>query len=216
MFNNPAITVTLTVILLLSASFHFVQAARPRHATERVNEVLHALMNVLMAAMLWNLAPSTMLAQISVLAAAALWFVLQAVARPEFKMLCAAGGGKLKCAYHGATMAAAAVMIAMMGHTTAGQPGAAVTAAPAHSHHAMTSSPQPPPTTPGAMGTAPATLLMLFFAAAALVFVILMARQRTARQLAGRGSARRTGRGGLAYEALGASLMALMFGVMAV
>lgn len=216
MFDNPAITVTLTVILLLSASFHVIQVARPRHATERVNEVLHVLMNVLMAAMLWNLAPSTMLAQISVLAAAAFWFVLQAVARPEFKMLCAAGGGKLKCAYHGATMAAAAVMIAMMGHATTGQPGDAVTAAPAHSHHAITSSPQPPAANPAVMSTAPATLLMLFFAAAALVFVILMARKRTGRQSAGTGSATRTNRGGLAYEALGASLMALMFGVMAV
>ena len=108
MFNIPAITWTLTVVLLLSGSYHLLQAAKPHQLTDRVNNTLHALMNILMAAMLWNLAPSTMLAQIAVLAGAALWFVIQAVARPEFKMLCAGSQGRLKCVYHSLTMAGAA------------------------------------------------------------------------------------------------------------
>ena len=100
-----------------------LEAISSHHLADRVNESLHALMNVLMAAMLWNLAPSTMLAQIAVLAGAALWFVFQAVARPEFKMLCAGSQGRLKCVYHSLTMAAAALMIAMMGQATTHGPG---------------------------------------------------------------------------------------------
>ena len=51
-FNIPAITWTLTAVLLLSGSYHLLQAARSRRATDRANESLHALMNLLMAAML--------------------------------------------------------------------------------------------------------------------------------------------------------------------
>ncbi|WP_442853127.1 DUF5134 domain-containing protein [Arthrobacter sp. MA-N2] len=61
--------------------------------------------------MLWNLAPTTLLAQIAVLTGAALWFTIQAVARPEFKTLCTTAQGRLKCAYHALTMAGAALMI---------------------------------------------------------------------------------------------------------
>ena len=111
-FNTPAITWTLTAVLLLGGSYYLFQAARSRHLTDRVNNTLHALMNILMAAMLWNLAPSTVLAQVAVLAGAALWFVIQAVAQPEFKMLCAGSQGRLKCVYHSLTMAGAALMIA--------------------------------------------------------------------------------------------------------
>ena len=80
-------------------------------------------MNVLMAAMLWNLVPSTMLAQIAVLAGAALWFVIQAVARPEFKILCAGSQDRLKCVYHSLTMAGAALMIANDGSCRRRRPG---------------------------------------------------------------------------------------------
>ena len=95
MFNIPALTWTLTAVLLLSGSYHALQAARSQKLTDRVNKGLHALMNALMAAMLWNLAPSTMLAQIGLLTGAALWFVIQAVVRPEFKTLCGGSQGRL-------------------------------------------------------------------------------------------------------------------------
>jgi hypothetical protein len=117
-FNIPAITWTLTAVLLAGGTYHLWQAFRSRHLTDRVNNSLHALMNALMAAMLWNLAPSTVLAQIGLLAGAALWFVIQAVARPEFKILCAGTQGRLKCAYHALTMTGAALMITMMTHPT--------------------------------------------------------------------------------------------------
>jgi hypothetical protein len=117
-FNIPAITWTLTAVLLAGGSYHLWQAARSPHLTDRVNNSLHALMNALMAAMLWNLAPSTLLAQIGLLAGAALWFIIQAVARSEFKILCAGTQGRLKCAYHALAMTGAALMITMMTHPT--------------------------------------------------------------------------------------------------
>ncbi|MGY2747489.1 hypothetical protein ACVWZ8_004671 [Arthrobacter sp. UYCu723] len=92
-----------------------------------------------MAVMLRNLAPSFMLAQIAVLTGTALWFVIQAVARPEFKTLCEGSDGRLKCAYHSINMAGAALMVAMMGHvtTTSHEMPAGGTSTP-HAHHAMT------------------------------------------------------------------------------
>ena len=109
MFNIPAMTWTLTAVLLAGGGYHLWQAVRSPHPTDRVNNSLHTLMNALMAAMLWNLAPSTLLAQIALLAGAAFWFIIQALARPEFKILCTGTQGRIKCAYHALTMAGSAL-----------------------------------------------------------------------------------------------------------
>ena len=218
MFQIPALTWTLTAVLLLSGSYHLWQATRSRHLTDRANNTLHALMNALMAAMLWNLAPSTTLAQIGLLTAAALWFAIQAVARPEFKTLCAGSQGRIKCAYHSLTMAGAALMVAMMaGHATdAGQgivPAAGMSMT--NAHHAM-----PAP----AQNTAAATFdhspdlaipLTLFFGAAALVFIVLLLRFRGTKPTRHHATAPRLSvRAEHALEALGAAVMALMFATM--
>jgi len=218
-FHLPAITWTLTAVLLLSGSYHLWQAAQSHQLTDRVNKSLHALMNVLMAAMLWNLAPSTMLAQIGLLTGAALWFVIQAVARPEFKTLCGGSQGRLKCAYHSLTMAGAALMVAMMaGHaaTTAGQgivPAGEMSMS--NAHHAM-----PAP----AQSTAAATFdhspdlaipLTVFFGAAAVVFIVLLLRFRGTKPTLHHATAPRLSvRTEHALEALGAAVMALMFATM--
>jgi hypothetical protein len=218
-FNLPAVTWTLTAVLLLSGSYHFLQATRSRQLTDRVNKGFHTLMNVLMAAMLWNLVPATMLAQITVLTAAALWFVIQAVARPEFKILCMGHPGRLKCTYHSLSMAGAALMVAMMGdHVTTAGPG---TLPPggmplANAHHTM------PAATPS---TAAATFdhlpdlaipLTALFAAAAVVFLTLLLRTRLTKathpHTAATKPSVRTEHG---LEALGAAIMALMFATMA-
>ena len=212
-FNFPALTWTLTAVLLLGGSYNLLQAVRARHLTDRVNNTLHALMNTLMTVMLWNLAPSTILAQIAILAAAALWFTLQAVARPEFKLLCAGSPGRLKCAYHALTMAAAATMIALMTtHTPVNGPAQA-TATPTH-HHAMATAPTSAPetaTVAAALTNTPAILLTLVFAAAAATFLtLLLRRRRTTTHHAGKHSTRTEH----ALEALGATTMALMFATM--
>lgn len=216
-FNIPAITWTLTAVLLLSGSYHLLQATRPQHLTAQVNKSLHALMSVLMAAMLWNLMSSILLAQIAVLAGAALWFVIQAVARPEFKVLCAGSQGRLKCFYHSLTMASAALMIAMMGVTTAGHgidPAGGIST-PNHTHHAMESAVQGTATTGLGHSPVPAILLTVFFGAAAAVFIVLLLRNRaTKASLHNHATPKHSIRAEHGHEALGATIMALMFATM--
>jgi hypothetical protein len=163
-----------------------------------------------------------MLAQILFLAAAAHWFLIQAVAHPEFKRLCAGGNGRVKCLYHSLTMAGAALMVAMMGHVT----DAATGTVPAHGtsmcvsmpmgHHTMAM--HSSGTSAGTSGhqfdlALPMTVL---FGAAAAVFVFLLLRSRTAKTIRREKATGRLSLGaGHAVEALGAAVMAIMFAAMA-
>lgn len=219
MFNLPAITWALTAVLLLSGSYYLLQAVRSRHLTDQANKSLHALMNVLMVAMLWNLVPSTTLAQIAVLAGAALWFVIQAVARPEFKILCAGSQDRLKCVYHSLTMAGAALMIAMM--APAASTGPDIVPAPAasasHAHHAGASAPAANSAAAALLDHSPALALPLtvFFATAMVVFIVLLLRKRAVRTATGnRSTSRHSTRTEVGLEAVGAAVMALMFATM--
>ena len=218
-FNFPAITWALTAIMLLSGCYYLLQAARSQHLTVQANKSLHALMNVLMAAMLWNLAPSTMLAQIAVLAGAALWFVIQAIARPEFKILCAGSQDRLKCVYHSLTMAGAALMIPMMGHAASPGPDmapAAVTST-SHAHHAAATAPATQSAAAPGLDHLPALALPLtvFFATATVIFIVLLLRNRAVKTTTGNQSiSRHSTRIEVGLEALGAAVMALMFATM--
>lgn len=215
LFSTPAITWILTAVLLLSGSYHLLHAARSRQVTDRVNKSLHALMNVLMAAMLWNLAPSTLLAQIAVLTGAALWFVIQSVARPEFRALCAGRQGRLKCVYHSLSMAGAAFMVAMMVPTTIVSNEILSAPSTSHAHHTMT--PAAPSTAGPGMSHSldVATLLTVLFGAAAVVFIVLLLGFR-ATKTSPRSPvvARRSVQAEHGLEALGAAIMALMFATM--
>ena len=218
MFHIPALTWTLTAVLLIAGSYHLAQAVRARHLTDRINDTLHALMHTLMTAMLWNLAPSTTLAQIALLAAAALWFTIQAVARPEYKLLCAGTQGRIKCAYHSLTMAAAATMIALM--TTHTQPtGTGTTTAPTpgthhstttHTAHAATDTAT---TATTALGNTPALVLTLLFAAAATTFLTLLLRHHHTTKTH-QDTHKKTTRTAHALETLAATTMALMSATM--
>ncbi|MET3176452.1 UNVERIFIED_ORG: hypothetical protein ABIB52_004327 [Arthrobacter sp. UYCu721] len=217
MFNIPAITWTLTAGLLLSAGYHLLQAIRSPQLTDRANKSLHALMNILMTAVLWNLIPSTMLAQIAVLTGGAMWFVLQAVARPEFKILCAGSQGRLKCVYHSLTMAGAALMIGMMGHaaTIGHEMAPAASTSSSHAHHS--GAPAAPSTAvPGLVHASDLAMpLTVFFAAAAVVFLILLLRARAAKAaVRDHAAPRHSLRAEHGHEALGAAVMALMFATM--
>jgi hypothetical protein len=174
-------------------------------------------MNVLMAAMLWNLVPSTVLAQIAVLTGAALWFVIQAVARPEFKTLCAGSQDRLKCVYHSATMAGAALMVAMMGQVASAGHGiipAGGMPMP-YAHHAMAAQAHSAGVT---LDRSPnlAILLTVLFGAAAVIFIVLLLRFRiTKTTLTNEATPRLSARTEHGIEALGAAAMALMFATMA-
>ena len=131
-------------------------------------------MSLRRAAKLWNLAPSTMLAPIAVLTGAALWFIIQAVARPEFKILCAGKQSRLKCVYHSVSMAGAALMITMMtSHIT---PGAAEAMPLPNAHHSIPQLPRATATLDHlpSLAAPPPTI----FATAALIFIALLPRPR--------------------------------------
>jgi hypothetical protein len=225
-FNLPALTWTLTAVLLLGASYNLLQAVRARHLTDRVNNTLHALMHTLMAAMLWNLAPATTLAQITLLGGAALWFTLQAVARPQFKLLCAGTQGRLKCAYHSLTMAAAATMITLMTiHTTTTTPTAGAGGPTTHmpaiampaAHHTTTTAhttTAPDTTAITALVHSPTLLLTLTFTAAAITFLTLLLRHRHTTATTRQGTHQNTTCTDHALETLSATTMALMFATM--
>jgi hypothetical protein len=217
MFNIPAITWAFTAVLLFSGSYHVLQATRSHQLTDRINKSLHALMSLLMAAMLWNPVPSTMLAQIAVLSAAALWFVIQAVARPEFKTLCGGSQGRLKCLYHSLTMAGAALMVAMMaGHVApAGHEGVPGGTSTSHAHHTMPAPAQS--TAAAAFDQSPglAILLTVVFGTAAAVFIVLVLRFRATKTAHHNEAApRHSIRTEHGLEAVGAAVMALMFATM--
>lgn len=218
-FDIPAVTWALTAILLVSGSYHFLHVTRSHQLTDRINKSLHGLMNILMAAMVWNLTSSTMLAQIAVLAGAALWFVIQAVARPEFTTLCARSQGRLKCVYHGLAMAGAALMIARMGQV----PAVAHEIVPTDGmpmstgHHSMAAPAHNTATAAGA-GHSPDLVIVLtvFFGAAAVVFIVLLLGLRRTKNTShnASASAKSSARAEHGFEALGASVMALMSATM--
>ncbi len=219
-FSNPAITWTLTTILLLSASYHILAGIKSQQRKDQINNSLHALMHLLMAAMLWHLAPSTMLAQIMLLTAAASWFFLQAIARPEFKILCTNSHARLKCLYHSLTMTGAALMIAMMGGVSTTGFGIAPSSdgmagmVMSHNHHTMAA---PIKTTAATISHSPnlAILPTIIFTTAAIVFTILLLRRQTPNTTHHQGTTRKPNiRKEHGLEALGATTMALMFATM--
>ena len=238
MFEIPAVSWALTAVLSAAGAYHLYLAARARQATDRINEALHALMHAAMAAMIWNLAPAALLAQIGVLAAAALWFTLQAIARPEYKLLCTGTQGRITCAYHAATMAAAALMLTMMNTTTsqtATGTGIGTTGMPQMSmgsmgsmggmdmgsmpmnHHTTTpaaaTSTANPLTALLTHQSAPALILAILFGTAAITFTTLLLRRQPTTGHGTHGNTHNN-RTKHALEATGAATMALMFATM--
>ncbi|MBT8163853.1 DUF5134 domain-containing protein [Arthrobacter sp. GN70] len=231
-FEIPAVSWALTAVLSAAGAYHLYLAARARQATDRINEALHALMHAAMAAMIWNLAPAALLAQIGVLAAAALWFTLQAIARPEYKLLCTGTQGRITCAYHAATMAAAALMLTIMNTTSAGNTATGNTGAGnmpqmnmggmdmgsmPMNHHTTTpaaaTSTANPLTALFAHQSAPALILAILFGTAAITFTTLLLRRQPT---TGHGTHhnKHNNRTKHALEATGAATMALMFATM--
>lgn len=212
MFNIPEITWTVTAVLVLTGSYHLLLVARSGRFVERVNNSLHAIMNAIMAAMLWNLAPSTMLAQIGALAAAALWFAIQAVARPEFKTLCVGSLSRLKCVYHSLAMAAGALMVASMGHAPITGPGTAPAAGTSHAHHMTATAGQATTAGSSADPGLQTTLATIFFGVTAIIYTVMLIRSRATNATVRHDVVPRMRvRAALGTEALGATVMALMF-----
>lgn len=211
MLDNHVFNWTLTGILLATAGYHLIKAVKEPRLVRKANNALHTLMGLSMAATLWRSGQSATLPAVLLLSSGTLWFVIQAVARPEFKDVCAGKKERAKCVYHGITMAAGAYMVTAM--TPAPMNGPVnLTAAATHSHHMASGIHQSISTSSFDLAALLNGSAAIFFGSAALIFALLVARSfkgvnGSASQKALRALQQRPA---LGFEALSAGAMAAM------
>lgn len=170
-------------------------------AIGRINALLHTLMALAMSAMLLRL-QLPILPQLLLFSGAAVWFVIQASARPELKM-CATPGDRLKCLYHAASMAA--VVLMLLPSTTMGEGMPMSTGIGHHSHIAS-----PNPTLTLTIPDTAYSTATSFFVVVAAVFAWLSLRGTIGRLRGTRSSAMKAILSPTA-EATSAIVMAVMF-----
>lgn len=213
--DNQIFNWTLTGVLLVTAGHHALIAIKAPGLVRKANNALHAIMGLSMAATLWRHSQWATLPSVLLLSSGTLWFVIQAVARPEFKSVCVEKMERTKCIYHGITMAAGAYMVTAMSpapmHGLVNSPGAA--AMP--SHHMASGIHQSIPASSFDLAPLLNGAAVIFFGAAAFIFVALIARSfEGASKLANRTTLRAPHRPALGFEALSAGAMAAMYLVM--
>jgi len=196
---------------LVTGLYHALVVISTPRLVGKTNSALHAIMSLSMAAIVWRQGQWVTLATVLLLASGALWFVVQAVARPEFRSLCTGGKDRVRCIYHGITMVAGAYMAAAMA-TPAVALSDMTTAAPSHGHHAASTI---APTASWWIDLGPALGggAVLFFGAATLFFIVLIAAPSRveASNAPGKATLDALLRPALGFEALGAGAMAMMF-----
>ena len=199
---------------MVTGMYHAIGVIRTPHLVGKANSALHSIMSLSMAAILWRQGQWVTLATVLLLAPGALWFIVQAVARPEFRSLCTGGKDRARCVYHGITMAAGAYMAAVMAKPVVAASNM-TTAAPTHVHHAA-STIAPKALWWVELGPVLSGGAVLFFGAATLFFVVLIAAafRVESSKTPGRTTLNAIVRPALGFEALGAGAMALMFLVM--
>jgi hypothetical protein len=209
--DNQIFNWTLTGLLLVTGTYHAIGVIRTPGLVGKTNSALHTMMSLSMAAILWRQGHWITLGAVLLLTSGALWFIVQAVARPEFKSLCTGGKDRGRCIYHGITMVAGAYMATVMAKPVVA-PSNMSAAAPTHAHHAA-STIAPDATWGIDIGLALSGGAVLFFAAATLYFVVLIAApsRLEASKTASKMTLNALFRPALGFEALGAGAMALMF-----
>jgi len=211
MLDNQIFNWTLTGVLLATAGYHALSAVKAPRLVGKANNALHTIMGLSMATILWRHGQWASLSAVLLLSSGALWFVIQAVARPEFRSVCAEKKERTKCIYHGITMAAGAYMVAAMTPAPMGRPVNSP-AAPTPSHHMASGIQQSIPTSSFDLAPLLNGGAVIFFGAAALIFAALIARSfKGASQLAGRTTLHAPHRPALGFEALSAGAMAAMY-----
>ncbi len=196
---------------MVTGTYHAIGVVGTPWLVGKTNSALHTMMSLSMAAILWHQGQWITLGTVLLLTSGALWFIVQAVARPEFRSLCTGGKDRARCIYHGITMLAGAYMAAVMAKPVV-VPSNMITAAPAHAHHAA-STIAPNVTWGIDLGPVLSGGAVLFFGAAALFFVVLIAAppRVEASKMTGKTTLNAVVRSALGFEALGAGSMALMF-----
>ncbi|KUM34338.1 DUF5134 domain-containing protein [Arthrobacter sp. EpRS71] len=215
----PFLSIPVSLFLAAGTIFCLTKALTGRAGLPRWNYGVHALMALGMLGMVWHGVDLPLLPQVLLFGVASFWFLLQAVSRAEFSLLCHTRSGRIRCFYH-AAMLAAMVFMLLLPHAAAVQDTSSVaagqTASGPHAGHALTPA--------AASGSAfnvlwmqpAAQLLAIVFAVAVLIW-LLPVRRIAAGLRGGRAPGMRTVSRPLpiilerSYEAGAALTMSLMF-----
>ena len=126
--------IALTAVFAVSGGFCLRRCALPsccRTTSDRIDYAAHVLMSASMIAMLWS-SPRWVAWQMSVLAVACGWFVVQATgvslaslrpSRPGTPIMAHGTGVRLRCLHHAALMFGMALMLRAMSGTKMSMPG---------------------------------------------------------------------------------------------
>lgn len=176
---EPFLSIPASLILTAGTVFCLAKALQGSSWVTRLNYVIHALMAVGMLGMVWHNLNLPLLPQLLLFGTGSFWFLLQAVSRHEFILVCHAGPGRLTCLYHAAMLAAMVFMLALP-HSAVHQEQ--LTGPVHHSGHASHTGHAvsvAPPTAPEvtALWIQPAAqVLAVLFAAAVLAWLLPMVR----------------------------------------
>lgn len=109
----PFLTIPVSLILAACTVFHLTKALQGTSWVTRLNYVLHATMALGMLGMVWHNVSLPLLPQLLLFGTASFWFLLQAVSRREFALVCHGRARRLNCLYHTAMLAAMVFMLAL-------------------------------------------------------------------------------------------------------
>lgn len=175
----PILSIPVSLILVAGTVFCLAKALQGSSWVNRLNYVLHALMALGMLGMVWHNVELPLLPQLLLFGTASFWFLLQAVSRHEFALVCHGRTGRLSCLYHAAMLAAMVFMLALP-HPAVLQERLTVpiqhNGHASHNGHALTVAPPSAPEV-SALWTQPATqVLAVLFAVAVLAWLLPIAR----------------------------------------
>ncbi len=213
------LSIPVSLFLVAGAVFCLTRAFRRSSWVSTWNYGIHALMAIGMLGMVWHGVELPLLPQLLLFGVASFWFLLQAVSRAEFLLVCHTRSGRLSCFYH-AAMLAAMVFMLLLPHSATLQEAATVgvdhTAHASHAGHALAAALPSEPAVSALWMQPAAQLLAALFALAVLVWLLpidrVAARLRSGKAL-GMSSSSRPPHIILerSYEAGSALTMSLMF-----
>ena len=175
----PFLNIPVSLFLAAGTIFCLTKAMRGRTWLPRWNYGIHALMALGMLGMVWHGVDLPLLPQLLLFGVASFWFLLQAVSRAEFSLLCHTRSGRIGCFYH-AGMLAAMVFMLLLPHSVALQETSTVAvnhaASGSHAGHALSSAVTSGPAVSALWMQPAAQFLAVLFALAVLIWLLPVRR----------------------------------------
>ncbi|MEO5780484.1 MAG: DUF5134 domain-containing protein [Arthrobacter oryzae] len=175
----PFLSFPVSLILAAGTVFCLTKALQGSSWVPRLNYGVHALMALGMLGMVWHNIDLPLLPQLLLFSTASFWFLLQAVSRHEFNLVCHVRSERLTCLYHAAMLAAMVFMLALPHSAVLQGRAAAPVQHNGHASHtgqALTVAP-PAASEVSALWIQPAAqVLAVLFAAAVLAWLLPMDR----------------------------------------